>query len=113
MKHCGRPGRRALMGERVSLEMEIRRLTAGDEGLVREADALFDDPSHAEGARAFLADPRNYLLIAYVNGVAAGFITGHALRRLDTPRPMLFLYEVGVDEAYRGRGIGTALVNEL
>src|SRR3712207_2759791 len=43
----------------------------------------------------------------------AGFITGHVLQRLDTPRPMLFLYEVGVAEEYRGRGIGTALVREL
>jgi ribosomal protein S18 acetylase RimI-like enzyme len=72
---------------------------------VGEADALFDEPSQAEPVRAFLADPRNYLLIAYVEGVPAGFIAGHALE--------LFLYEAGVDEAYRGRGIGTALVKEL
>jgi ribosomal protein S18 acetylase RimI-like enzyme len=81
--------------------------------LVREADHLFDHPSQLEAAQAFLSRPTNYLLIAYVEGAPAGMIIGHELQRRDSPRPMMFLYEVGVDEAYRQRGVGTALVSAL
>jgi ribosomal protein S18 acetylase RimI-like enzyme len=93
--------------------MEIWRLAPGDEELVRAADALFDDPSDPAAVRAFLANPQNTLLIAYVEEKPAGFISGHELQRLDSTRPMIFLYEVGVAEAFRGRGIGTALVRAL
>lgn len=95
------------------VQTEIRRLVPGDEHRVEQANALFDDPAHGEAARAFLANSANYLLVAYVDEVPAGFVTGHELQGLDDPRPMLFLYELGVDEAYRRRGIGTALVGEL
>jgi len=91
----------------------IRRLSVGDEALVQGADHLFDAPSESAAVRSFLANPANYLLVGYVDGHPAGFISGHELQRLDSSRPMLFLYEVGVDEAYRGRGLGTALVAEL
>jgi ribosomal protein S18 acetylase RimI-like enzyme len=93
--------------------VEIRRMEAGDEERVRLADHLFDDPTDPVAVRDYLRDPTNYLLLAYVGGAPAGFIRGQELLRLDTPRPMMFLYEVGVAEKYRGRGIGTALVQEL
>jgi ribosomal protein S18 acetylase RimI-like enzyme len=92
--------------------MKIRRLFPADAELVRQVESLFDHPSRQESARSFLENPHNYLLVAWVDGDPAGFVTGHLLQRLDT-RPMLFLYEAGVAEAYRGRGIGTALVREL
>jgi len=93
--------------------MEIVRMRPGDEARVAAADHMFDDTSHSDAARAFLALDSNYLLIAYEQGEPAGFITGHRLERLDTPHPMMSLYEIGVDERFRGRGNGTDLVREL
>lgn len=101
------------MDELLTGVVEVRRLTTGDEERVREADHLFDHPSRRQAAQEFLARPTSHLLIAYLEGVPAGMLIGHELPRLDDPRPMLFLYEVGVDEAYRRRGVGAALVNAL
>jgi [ribosomal protein S18]-alanine N-acetyltransferase len=93
--------------------LEIRRLGRGEEADVQAAEKLFDDAVDLDGTRRFLADDENVLLIAYVDGDPAGFVTGTELSHPDKPQPELFLNELGVDEAYRGRGIGRRLVAEL
>jgi len=83
----------------------------------REAAAvaahLFDDPVEERSLGAFLADERHHLLIAYVDDRPAGFVTGVELFHPDKPKPEMFLYELGVDEPYRGRGLATALLERL
>jgi ribosomal protein S18 acetylase RimI-like enzyme len=93
--------------------MRIERLGPGDGDRVADAEALFDDEVDAETTRAFLADDGHHLLIAYDDGSPAGFVTGVELLHPDKPGPEMFLYELGVDEAFRGRGIGRALVEAL
>jgi ribosomal protein S18 acetylase RimI-like enzyme len=93
--------------------LEIRRLGRGGEADVQTAEKLFDDPVDLDGTRRFLAGDGNVLLIAYVDGDPAGFVTGTELSHPDKAQPELFLNELGVDEAYRGRGIGRRLVAEL
>ena len=78
-----------------------------------EAGHLFDDPLAGSSLDAFLADERHHLLIAYVEDRPAGFVSGVELFHPDKPRPEMFLYELGVDEAFRGRGVATALVGRL
>ena len=80
---------------------------------MQAAENLFDDPVDLDGTRRFLADDGNVLLIAYVDGDPAGFVTGTELSHPDKAQPELFLNELGVDEPYRGRGIGRRLVVEL
>jgi len=63
--------------------------------------------------RTFLSDDRHYLIAAYADDTPVGFILGYRLHRVDGPRSMMLLYEVGVLEQYRRRGIGRALVDEL
>lgn len=92
---------------------EIWRATHGAEERVQAAEGLFDDPVDLAATRRFLADDANVLLIAYEDGEPAGFVSGTALTHPDKPRPEMFLNELGVDEAFRGRGIGRALVSEL
>jgi ribosomal protein S18 acetylase RimI-like enzyme len=93
--------------------MEIRRLGPGDGALVAQVTPLFDRPPHAAAVRAFLADPQSYLLVAYVDDQPAGFIRAHALRQLDTPRPQVLLYEIGVAPAFRRRGVARGLIGQL
>ncbi len=93
--------------------MIIRRLGPGDEAEVARAAPLFDRPPHPKVVRAFLADPRSYLLVAYVDGEPAGFIRAHELRQMDTPRPQMLLYEIGVADEFRQRGVARGLIAEL
>jgi ribosomal protein S18 acetylase RimI-like enzyme len=93
--------------------VNIWRATPGAEEQVRAAEALFDDPVDVAATRRFLADEANVLLLAYVDGSPAGFVSATELWHPDEPDPELFLNELAVDMAHRGRGIGRALVAEL
>ncbi len=93
--------------------MRIQRLGAGDEDAVVAAASLFDDPVDPDTTRDFLADERHHLLIAYEDERPAGFVSGVELLHPDKRGPEMFLYELGVHQEFRGRGIGRALVEAL
>ena len=93
--------------------MRIERLGPDDIDRVRAAEGLFDDAIDTETCGVFLADDRHHLLVAYDGDAPAGFVTGVELLHPDKPGPEMFLYELGVDGAFRGRGIGRALVEAL
>jgi ribosomal protein S18 acetylase RimI-like enzyme len=93
--------------------VEIRRATPGDEERVKAAERLFDDPVDLEATRRFLSADANVLLIAYEGDEPAGFVTGTETTHPDKAAPEMFLNELAVDEAFRGRGIGRALAGEL
>jgi ribosomal protein S18 acetylase RimI-like enzyme len=92
--------------------VELRWLGPGDLEAVVAAEHLLDGPVVPEAARRFLAEPTSHLCIAYEEGEPAGFVSG-----VETTHPdkgtELFLYELAVDERWRRRGIGTALVLAL
>lgn len=92
--------------------MRIDRLTVADEDRVESAGHLFDSDPRPDATRRFLADPGHHLLVAHVDDDAAGFVSGVELIHPDKGTEM-FLYELGVDEAFRRRGIATALVEAL
>jgi ribosomal protein S18 acetylase RimI-like enzyme len=95
--------------------IRVERIKTGDEVRVLEAAYLFDRAPESASTRAYLADDRNYLLLAYVgdDGPAAGFVRGTTLGRPDGPERQLFLYEIAVAPEYQRRGVGTALIQEL
>jgi ribosomal protein S18 acetylase RimI-like enzyme len=82
--------------------MDIRRVTQVE--AVISAGRLFDASPLPEATVRFLADERHHLLIAYVDGTRAGMITGVEMTHPDKGTEM-FLYELGVDEAFGGRGV--------
>jgi ribosomal-protein-alanine N-acetyltransferase len=93
--------------------IELWEAAVGAEERVKAAERLFDHPVDVDVTRRFLQDEGNRLVIAYVDGEPAGFVSGTELSHPDQARPELFLNELAVDAAYRGRGIGKELVARL
>jgi len=88
--------------------MRIERAT--EAAVVMRAASLFDGPPRADATERFLRSDDHHLLLAYDDdGSPIGMVSG-----VETTHPdkgtELFLYELGVDEAARGRGVGAALV---
>ena len=94
------------------MDIEVRRLGPGDEDAVHAARGLFDAPPQPEATQRFLAEPANHLLVAYDADTPVGFVSGVELTHPDKGTEM-FLYELGVDEPARGRGVGRRLVQAL
>lgn len=92
--------------------MEIRHLAPGDVDDVLAAGHLFDHTPTAAWSAQFLARDGHHLLIAYDEGEPAGFVTGIEMTHPDKGTEVL-LYELGVDEPFRRRGIARALVEAL
>jgi ribosomal protein S18 acetylase RimI-like enzyme len=91
-------------------DLAIRRAETVAE--VMAAGALLDGPARGRATRRFLSQADHHLLIAYVDGEPAGMVSGVELTHPDKGSEM-FLYELGVAEAFRGRGIGRRLVAAL
>jgi ribosomal protein S18 acetylase RimI-like enzyme len=92
--------------------VELRWMHPADEAVVRSATELFDSPIDPGALRTFLADPRHHLCLAFSDDQPVGFVSGVEMTHPDKGTEM-FLYELGVDEVARRRGIGTALVRAL
>ena len=107
-------GRANGMSTRVrAIAMDLWHASPGAEEQVRAAERLFDEPVDPEATRRFLENEANHLIIAYVEDQPAGFVSGTELTHPDRAEPELFLNELGVDPAFRGSGIGKALVAKL
>jgi len=93
--------------------MQLRWITTvQDVDALVAASHLFDQDVRRDVALRFVRQPDHHLCVAYVDGVAAGFVSGVETTHPDKGTEM-FLYELGVDEAYRRRGVGGALVAAL
>ncbi len=92
--------------------MTIRRLQSGDELTLQELCRRFKQrvPSDAEAMR-LLGEEDIHVWVAEVDGEPAGFAYAYVLLRIDGETGV-FLYELDVDERFRRRGVGRALVEE-
>jgi ribosomal protein S18 acetylase RimI-like enzyme len=92
--------------------VDITRLGPGDADRVLASASLFDHSPRRDWTALFLSRDGHHLLVASVDGVDAGFVTGVEMTHPDKGSEM-FLYELGVAEPYRRRGVGRALVEAL
>lgn len=90
--------------------MEIRRASTSAEVLA--AAGLFDDQPQGEATERFLDTPGHHLLLAWEGDRPVGMVTGVEMTMPDKGTEM-FLYELGVAEGARNRGVGSALVAAL
>lgn len=90
--------------------MRIERVV--DAAAVHLAADLFDGPPLAAATERFLGQPDHHLLFAYEGERAVGMISGVETTHPDRGTEM-FVYELGVAEDARLRGVGTALVRAL
>jgi ribosomal protein S18 acetylase RimI-like enzyme len=84
-----------------------------DPAVLVRASHLFDHPVSPEGAEDFLRRPGHVLLMATSrDGEGIGFVSGVEMRHPDKD-PEMFIYELGVDEVWRRRGVAKALLSAL
>lgn len=94
------------------MSVEIRALGPDDDDAVAAASHLFDGPADPVATARFLDDDLHHLLVAYDGDKPVGFVSGVETTHPDKGSEM-FLYELAVDEPWRRRGIGRALVERL
>lgn len=93
--------------------MKYRRLTADDAAMVLGMNTTFREGFITEtGAENFLTDPDNWIFAAVEEERIIAFAYGYQLKRLDGGS-MLYIHEVGVEDARQRQGIGTQLMMEL
>ncbi len=92
--------------------MDIRIRPAATASELLAAAHLYDAEPRPEWADRFLAAGGHLMLIAYAGDFPAGFVSGVEMLHPDKGTEMC-LYELGVDERYRRRGIGRALTEAL
>lgn len=95
--------------------MDIQKIATVDETLISQINPLLDEGTtwDLQEGQNFLSNPDNALFVAFWEGQAAGFLTANRLQRFDKRRAEVLLYEIGVDENFRQRGIAKALIQEV
>jgi ribosomal protein S18 acetylase RimI-like enzyme len=91
---------------------KILRASTAEVGLARQAVVEVDGRTVLDEVALvdFLSDPARYLLLAIEGGRVVGSLNGYSLRRTYRREPQFLLYEVGVRQECRNRGVGKALV---
>jgi ribosomal protein S18 acetylase RimI-like enzyme len=107
------------------MEIRVRRLTRGDEAIVQRLTAdvdRFELPGmpprnllvpRIDVAARFLSVETNHLLVAFAGDEPVGFLLAYELLRRHGDEPKMHLYEIGVREDYRRRGIGRSLIERF
>jgi ribosomal protein S18 acetylase RimI-like enzyme len=93
-------------------DIVVHRAQPGDEAEVARFAGAFDYEVLADETRRFLKDERHVLLLAYVHGRPAGFVSAVEVFHPDK-RSELFLNEIAVMDDLRRRGVARELIDEL
>ena len=105
-------------------DARIERIRAGDVDTMRDMLAMmgaaFDDVGTYTRAqpddaylRRLLSGTHFIALAAVSDGKVVGGLAAYELQKFEQARSELYIYDLAVDEAWRRRGIATALIGEL
>jgi ribosomal protein S18 acetylase RimI-like enzyme len=96
------------------MSLQVRRLGRQDAHLAEQVVRAFKGTSRSAGSlKGFVGHAENYLLVAETATGVCGFLMAYRLDRPDRDASQMFVYEVGVEEPSRGRGVATALVRGI
>ena len=102
----------------------VRQLGHDDLAAMRGALAMFADVFEDEASylraqpadaylKRLLADEKFVMLIAEAEGAVIGALAGYELVKFEQERSEFYIYDLGVAEAHRRRGVATALIAAL
>jgi aminoglycoside 3-N-acetyltransferase I len=102
----------------------IQVLSCDEVGVMRSMLVMFGEAfneratyTQAQPDDAYLREllsSRSFIAIAALSGAAVvGGLAAYVLPKFEQARSEIYIYDLAVDEAYRRRGIATALIEEL
>ena len=103
---------------------EIQSLSGGDIDLMRQMLAMFGEAfgeratyTASQPSDAYLADllsSGTFVAVAAMSEAkVVGGLAAYFLRKFEQARTEIYIYDLAVDEAFRRRGIATAMIEEL
>ena len=104
--------------------IEVERLGPAQIGSMREALRVFADafdeeenffsaPPSDSYLERLLSDDRFVLLVARLEGMIVGALSAYELVKYEQERSEFYIYDLAVAEAFRRRGVATALIEAL
>ncbi|TRC96376.1 GNAT family N-acetyltransferase [Mesorhizobium sp. WSM4303] len=86
------------------MNVEIRRLYAGDDALVKRiAEDVFDEPVRPDRLAAYLASPGHFMIVALADGIVVG----------QCAAVIHYIDEVGVSPAFQRQGIARKMLDAM
>lgn len=103
------------------MALEIKKLGAEDFGLAKllflffQVDDGIDDPTSAsdEYIEKLLLQDDFHVVVALEDEMLIGGLTAYQLRKYKSESAEMFLYEIGVEESHRRKGVGKGLLEYL
>lgn len=95
------------------MNVEIRRLYAGDDALVKRiVEDVFDEPVRADRLAAYLASPGHFMIVALADGIVVGQCAAVIHRHPDKVTE-LYIDEVGVSPAFQRQGVARKMLDAM
>jgi aminoglycoside 3-N-acetyltransferase I len=100
--------------------MKIKKLESGEVGSFEELIEIFREvfendfktPSR-EHLSKLLKNPDFMVFAAELNGKIVGGLTVYVLHQYYNPKPLAYIYDVGVSPSFQGQGVGKKLMKEV
>jgi len=95
-------------------EIRVELIKKSDNAFIHQLNRLLDEGTewNSQQGEKFLTDSHNALFVAFLKDQAVGFLTANRLQRFDKRGAEVLLYEIGVHENFRQKGVGKALIKE-
>ena len=91
----------------------VRLMGPQDEALGLASLSALKQKADVHAMSEYLRSSSDFLAVAFIEEIPAGFARGHYLRRLDGSRPKFMLYELETSPQFRRRGVGRALMHKM